>query len=242
MRTILVVDDDPVSVRLVEMIAERNGYACVRASSAAEALACLNSSTVVEMVITDQNMDGMTGLEFFAKVRADVRFRHLPFILCTGQASRAVVDEAMRLGIRHFIVKPITPKVVTEKVAAVEAERPRVMESRAAIMSRLLLTDLEYKSLTVTSRQRLIGLRDELDAAYKGGDRVTTLMVASRFREMAGLLMAARLLGAVEVLEGTQTWHDTEEAVALLFMDIAALESALEVEARPQVMGRVIGY
>ncbi|HEX7492148.1 MAG TPA: response regulator [Candidatus Limnocylindrales bacterium] len=242
MRTILVVDDDPVSVRLVEMIAERNGYACVRASSAAEALACLDGSTVVEMVITDQNMDGMTGLEFFSKVRADVRFRHLPFILCTGQASRATVDEAMRLGIRHFIVKPITPKVVTEKVAAVEAERPRVMDSKASIMARLLLTDLEYKSLIVTSRQRIIGLRDELDAAYRGGDRVTTLMVAGRFREVAGLLGAARLLGAVEVLGGTQTWNDTEEAVALLFMDIAALESALEVEAKPQVMGRLIGY
>jgi CheY-like chemotaxis protein len=242
MRTILVVDDDPVSVRLVEMIAERNGYACIRASSAAEALAVLDGSMTVEMVITDQNMDGMTGLEFFAKVRADVRFRHLPFILCTGQASRPTIDEAMRLGIRHFIVKPITPKVVTEKVAAVEAERPRVMESKAAIMARLLLSDLEYKSLVRTSRQRAAALRGELDAAYKGGDRVTTLIVANRFREVADLLSAARLLGAVDVLAGTRTWNDTEEAVALLSMEIGALDSALDVESRPQLVGRTLGY
>jgi len=242
MRSILVVDDDPVSVRLIEMIAERNGYACVRASSAAEALAWLDGSKAVEMIITDQHMDGMTGLEFFSKVRADVRFRHLPFILCTGQASRATIDEAMRLGIRHFIVKPITPRVVIEKVAAVEAERPRVMESRAQIMARLELEELEYKSLIHKSRQLILALRDELDVAYKGGDRVSSVMVASRLREPADVLVAARLLEAIDVLEGTRTWHDTEEAVALLFMEIGSLETALDVESRPQLTGHSMGY
>jgi two-component system, chemotaxis family, chemotaxis protein CheY len=242
MKTILIVDDDPVSVRLIAMIVARNGYATAAAGSAAEALAWLESAEGCEIVITDQNLGGMTGLELYSALHADVRYRNIPVILCTGVADRATITEAMALGIRHVIIKPITPKVVMDKVVTVEAERPRVIEGKVSAMSRLDLSEPEFKALVHASQQHLARLKNELAEARKSGDHVTTIMVAGRLREPASLLDATRLLAAIDTLEATRTWHDLEDAVALVFDEIGAVESALEVEAKPQLLGRPMGY
>jgi CheY-like chemotaxis protein len=122
-KTILVVDDEPAVMRLIATILTNHGYLATEAANAAEALALLDGSPGVELVITDQHMDGMTGLELAAALRADARFRDVPVILCTGAADRATIAEATTLGIRHLIAKPVTPKVVMDKVLAVEGER-----------------------------------------------------------------------------------------------------------------------
>jgi CheY-like chemotaxis protein len=241
MRTILVVDDDPVSVRLIELIASRNGYAVVAAANASEALAWLDGSVSVEMIITDQQMPHMTGLELYSAVHADIRFRLVPFILCTGFADQATVREAMSLGIRHFIVKPITPKVVLEKVTMVGAERPPTLESRDSAMARLRLNDNDYKSFAHACRDHLLSLRSELALAFDSGDRVTTITVASRLREPAALVKAVRLLGAIDILDGTRTWTDTNGAVRLVLREVDDLEIALEEATRPHLVGRSMG-
>ena len=241
MKTILIVDDDPVSVRLIEMIVARNGYGTAGASGAAEALAILDSGRPIEMVITDQNLGGQSGLELSAKLRADVRFHNMPIILCTGVADRQVVEEAMRLGVRHFIVKPITPQIVMGKVNAVAAERPQIMDTRDTAMARLQLSDPEYKALLHASQEHLARLGAELTQATEAGDRVTAVLAAGRLREPARLLAAPRLLAAIDILEATRTWHDLEESVRLVAEEIASLESAVETESRPQLISRPLG-
>ncbi len=242
MKTILVVDDDPVSVRLIEMILVRNGYASATANSAAEALAWLEGGQPVEMVITDQNMGLTSGLDLYSALRSDSRYRNIPVILCTGLADRATVEEAMRRGIHHFIVKPITPKVIMDKVLAVAAERPRAMASRASTMTRLQLTDTQYKMLIHTSQQHVAGLRDELSGAHKDGDRVTTVTVAERLREPASVLDAARVVAAIDRLEATRTRPDLEMAVAVLLEETAALLDALDAETKPQLLPNPLGH
>jgi CheY-like chemotaxis protein len=209
------------------MIAERNGYMCVSASSAAEARAVLNGSHAVEMVMTEQQMPEMTGLELYSVGPADIRFRQLPFILCTGFADRVTIAEAMRLGIRHIIVKPITSRVVMDKITAVEAERPPVTEPTGARMARLGMTDVELRAFVRASWAQVSGMRDDLSRAHANGDRVTAILVAQRLRESAEQLGAPRLLAAVEALQGTQTWHDLEEAVVIVLHEIGALEDAV---------------
>jgi len=234
-KTILIIDDNVVSIRLIQAIAGRLGYDCATASSAPQALSWLDSAASVEMVITDQQMPGMTGLEFYAKVHERVRFRNLPVILCTGVPERAMIDEARRLGITHFIVKPITPKVVGEKIAAVESERPQVLEPRATAITRLHIDDLNYGEVLRSSRQELTRLSAELESAYGNGDRVTALMVCEEFRAQAEILGAARMLEAIVVLESTSTWRDTEEAVPLLLLEAGRLCDVLEEEIRPHL-------
>lgn len=242
MKTILIVDDDPVSVRLIEMIVARHGYSTASAGSAAEARAVLDSGRAIDILIADQNLGGTSGLELCAALRADVRFRGLPIIMCTGVAGRSTVEEAMRLGIRQFIVKPIAPAVVIQKVDALLADQLRVLEPRAEAISRLQLTDTEYKVLARASQQHLTVLREELAQAQKGIDRGAIVAVVSRLREPANLLGAARLVAAIDHLEATHTWRELDEAAAAIVDEIDAVEGALEAAARPQLIPRPPGY
>ena len=61
----------------------------------------------------------MNGLELVKKVRADARFRDLPIIMVTTEGGKAEVITALKAGVNNYIVKPFTPQVLKEKLAAV---------------------------------------------------------------------------------------------------------------------------
>lgn len=73
----------------------------------------------IEMLITDWNMPEMNGLELVKKVRADERFKDLPIIMVTTEGGKAEVITALKAGVNNYIVKPFTPQVLKEKLAAV---------------------------------------------------------------------------------------------------------------------------
>lgn len=82
----------------------------------------LNANPDVGMLITDWNMPEMNGLELVQKVRADERFVDLPIIMVTTEGGKAEVITALKAGVNNYIVKPFTPQVLKEKLAAVMPE------------------------------------------------------------------------------------------------------------------------
>jgi len=79
----------------------------------------LENNTDIDMLITDWNMPEMNGLELVKKVRADERFADLPIIMVTTEGGKAEVITALKAGVNNYIVKPFTPQVLKEKLAAV---------------------------------------------------------------------------------------------------------------------------
>jgi CheY-like chemotaxis protein len=240
-KRILIVDDDPVSAKLLELILQRSGYETAASADAAQALAFLESGPSIEMLICDQNLDGglgggMTGLEFVARLRVDPRYQGLPVILCTGVADKSLAEAAVDHGIRHFIVKPIQPNVVIAKVRAVAHERRVAMDGRSDLMARLGLSDLEYRSLAQASRSHLRQLRERMSAYRKAGDQVSAVKTAELLREPAELLNARALQTALTHLEETHTWHDFDHAVTLLIEEIDFLEEVLAAQSGPQLV------
>jgi len=73
----------------------------------------------IDMLITDWNMPEMNGLELVKKVRADERFKDTPIIMVTTEGGKAEVITALKAGVNNYIVKPFTPQVLKEKLAAV---------------------------------------------------------------------------------------------------------------------------
>jgi two-component system chemotaxis response regulator CheY len=82
----------------------------------------LDANPDVDMLITDWNMPNMNGLELVKKVRADERFTELPIIMVTTEGGKAEVITALKAGVNNYIVKPFTPAVLKEKLAAVIGE------------------------------------------------------------------------------------------------------------------------
>jgi two-component system chemotaxis response regulator CheY len=117
---LLVVDDSSTMRRIIKNTLSRLGYdEVLEGEDGLQGWNALNENNDVGMLITDWNMPEMNGLELVRKVRADARFVDLPIIMVTTEGGKAEVITALKAGVNNYIVKPFTPQVLKEKLAAV---------------------------------------------------------------------------------------------------------------------------
>ena len=107
MPTILAVDDDALSLSLLELHLREAGFTPLTASSGAEALAILEHHQV-DLIISDLIMPGMDGFELLRQVRE--RYAGIPTIVITAHGSVESAVEAMRRGAYDFLKKPSNPE------------------------------------------------------------------------------------------------------------------------------------
>lgn len=104
MKTVFVVDDDSLMRAVLTRHLERMNY-CVRPFALATTALTAILAEEPDVLISDVQMPGMTGLELVAALREEGS--ELPVVLVTGRPTEDVVDEAMRLGVAHVCEKPI---------------------------------------------------------------------------------------------------------------------------------------
>lgn len=118
---ILVVDDSLNIRRLVVDSLNRLGYSKIcSAEDANEAFSKLNihadTAKPVDLVLSDLNMPGPSGLDFLKQVRASEKFKSLPFILVTTESEKGSVIEAAMSGVSGYIVKPFNIETLTKRL------------------------------------------------------------------------------------------------------------------------------
>ena len=113
---ILVVDDYQTMVRIIRNLLKQLGFEDVDdASDGTTALTKLKQKQY-GLVISDWNMEPMTGYELLRHVRADDGLRTTPFIMVTAESKTENVIAAKKAGVNNYIVKPFTPETILEKV------------------------------------------------------------------------------------------------------------------------------
>lgn len=119
--TVLVADDMLTMRKLVTKALKTMGFSkFVEAKDGREAWEKLSASEEpIGIIISDWNMPNSSGLEFLKRVRAETRFKELPFLLVTAEAEKTQVAEAIQAGVSNYVVKPFTPEVLKEKLEAV---------------------------------------------------------------------------------------------------------------------------
>ena len=85
---------------------EQHGYACDEAEHGAVALAWLEQGQQVDLIIADNDMPVMTGLEFLIQVKANPQFRTIPFILSSGNITDEIQRQAHQVGAMAVLNKP----------------------------------------------------------------------------------------------------------------------------------------
>ncbi len=112
---ILLVDDEKALQDIGEQMLQHLGYSVVTAADSREALDLFRQSPeAFDLVITDMTMPHMTGEELARQlltIRPD-----LPIILCTGFSEKITPENARRLGIRDYLLKPLTIDQLAAKV------------------------------------------------------------------------------------------------------------------------------
>lgn len=118
----LVVDDSAVTRRIIVNALARLGHTdLVEAADGQAALTLLDTS--VDVVITDWNLPGMSGVELVRTIRANPDLAHLPILLVTARNVKQDVVEAAQAGVNAYIVKPFTLEILQHKLADVLGAR-----------------------------------------------------------------------------------------------------------------------
>jgi len=114
MTRVLVADDSSTMRKIILRSLQAVGVTEVaEASDGAEAVAIFAPGKF-DMVLTDWNMPGMTGLEVLKKIRE--QDKEIPVIMVTTEAEKTRVLEAIQAGVTDYLVKPFTPDTLREKL------------------------------------------------------------------------------------------------------------------------------
>ena len=120
---ILIVDDYNTMVRIIRNLLKQLGFENVDdASDGASALEKLRLKRY-GLVISDWNMEPMTGYDLLKQVRADPAIGKTPFIMVTAESKTENVIAAKKAGVNNYIVKPFNAATLKAKIDAVFGEQ-----------------------------------------------------------------------------------------------------------------------
>jgi CheY-like chemotaxis protein len=233
--TVLIVDDDPVSRRLVKMTLERYKHQTAEVTNAEDAIEWLKAGASCTLLITDIDLPGrMDGLRLFTALRSAPQWRDLPVIVCTGKSDEKTVQDAITRGVRHYLLKPIRPAILKETVEDLLARAVPVLEPRFEAMARLEVSEAEYRYLIEDCLARMLELGEEMDKATERDDLVEKIRLSRRFREPSALLGAERMVRAVDAVTSEDlTPKQREQAFQLLNSEVKILCDELRKLSRP---------
>lgn len=121
---ILIVDDYKTMLRIVRGLLVQLGFRNIdEATDGSAAMTMISQSPhAYGLVISDWNMQPVTGLDLLKQVRANPQTSGLPFIMVTAEARTENVVAARQAGVNNYIIKPFTQAVLKQKIAAVLGE------------------------------------------------------------------------------------------------------------------------
>lgn len=130
---ILVIDDEPQLLQLMQRMLGRAGHRCKLARSVQDAMALLGEHDHIEVVVSDIRMPGLNGLQLLSLIRE--RFPDRPWlevVLMTGDPTTDTAIQALREGARDFLVKPFGQNELTGTLAKAldRARRRRIVHQQ----------------------------------------------------------------------------------------------------------------
>lgn len=116
---IMIVDDYSTMLRIMRNLLRQLEFTNVdEASDGGEALNKLRQGPY-DLIISDWNMEPVTGIELLRNVRADEKLRHIPFIMITAESKTENVIAAKQAGVSTYVVKPFSAEILKAKMASV---------------------------------------------------------------------------------------------------------------------------
>lgn len=119
---VLIVDDYKTMLRIMRNLLGQLGFTTIdEGIDGTEALQKLREVDF-GLVISDWNMEPMTGIELLREVRADAKLKHIPFIMITAESKSENVIAATEAGVSNYIVKPFNAETLKSNLVGVLGE------------------------------------------------------------------------------------------------------------------------
>jgi len=114
-KTILIIEDDPLNMRLTVDLLELNGFNTLSCQDGASALETLKN-TIPDLILLDINMPKMNGFEVYEKIREDKRLDQVEVIALSGSVMKEDEERIRAAGFNDFMPKPIDLKGLIRKI------------------------------------------------------------------------------------------------------------------------------
>ena len=118
--TVLLVEDDPVILKLLEVNFELEGYGVLVAHDGAEGIELARSSAP-DLIISDIMMPNVSGIELVQALKSDDATAGIPIILLSAKAQTSDIRAGMEAGADDYVTKPFEPLELVEHVQALLA-------------------------------------------------------------------------------------------------------------------------
>ncbi|MFQ5398260.1 MAG: response regulator transcription factor [Anaerolineae bacterium] len=157
--TVLVVDDEPNLRTTLALILQRAGYSVTTAADAKEARQCLQVGAY-DVAFLDIRMPEVSGLTLLAEIRK--QYPEMPVLLLTAHASLESAIEAVRHGANDYLLKPIDPAEILNRVERVltRQQQPRrrreIMQEMHKLLSELTQTDPHIDSISQAEQETAV--------------------------------------------------------------------------------------
>ena len=116
---VLIVDDYKTMLRIIENLLKQLGFKNIHQATDGSMALKIMHDVPIGLIISDWNMQPMTGLQLLKEVRADSAFRATPFIMITAESKTENVIAAKEAGVNNYIVKPFNAETLKQKISAV---------------------------------------------------------------------------------------------------------------------------
>jgi DNA-binding response OmpR family regulator len=139
--SILIVDDEDRLRLSLSLILQKENYLVETAANAQEARDCLRLHEY-DLMFLDLNLPGISGIDLLAEVHRQAP--HMPVLILTAHAALESAIQAVRLGARDYLIKPIEPVLILTRVAEILAEREQPARKKEIVgQIQALLAELQ---------------------------------------------------------------------------------------------------
>ena len=168
--TILIVDDEDRLRLSLSLILQKEHYRVETAANAEEALDCLKRQEY-DLMFLDLNLPGLSGIDLLAEVHRQAP--HMPVLILTAHGALESAIQAVRLGARDYMIKPVEPVLILTRVAEIlaESEQPARKKEIVGQIQALLaeLQNMEGEGTTPTSTLATLPAASSTRFLKKGG-------------------------------------------------------------------------
>jgi CheY-like chemotaxis protein len=199
---ILVAEDNEMTAEILRLHLRKHGFEAILASNGVEALACLESTPDIALVITDIMMPVMDGFALVAEMRRRLEMSDIPVVVASARAEPDAVTKAAELGCRQFLVKPVHDANLVKAIRIALQEQQNLLRPQHQVLHQLGIDSETYRKLAGRFASLAETVVEKLEASLtEYGETRPDQADLGRLLEAAHLLGADKLAKVIDQLD-----------------------------------------
>lgn len=182
-KTILLVDDDPIQLKLYERLLQNNGYTCRIALSVDAAEELLNNFEVPDLIISDYEMPDKNGFEFRKRLLKNEMLKNVPFLFLTSVNDEHFIQQGLDLKAIDYMAKDVPPARILSKInnlmVAVKEHYERSLSEVKSVAEKLNLRNIPLKAPILKNFE--ISYFNQAYQHQPGGDFIDFIKIDNRY-------------------------------------------------------------